>query len=198
MNPSIFNRRQALLSLGAIACLPSASWAAGAATPGNSIYQLPASLVDQNGRAFELSSLRGSPVLASMFYTSCDMVCPMIFETLQRTLKALPPAEREAVRVLMISFDPARDSVPVLRKTADAHGCGDAQWTLARSDESTVRKLAAALGIQYRRLSNGEFNHSTTIDLLDKEGRIAARSGKLGAPDPVLVKAVHQAHALPA
>ena len=63
----------------------------------------------------------------------------MIFETIQLTVKALPAAERDRVKVLMISFDPSRDTVVVLKQTADAHGC-NARWTLARSDEANVRK----------------------------------------------------------
>jgi protein SCO1/2 len=191
MNTWTPSRRHALLSLGSLACLPLASWAAAATLPGDSVYQLRAELVDQDGSAFELSSLRGNPVLASMFYTSCEMVCPMIFETIQRTVKALPAADQRAMKMLMVSIDPARDSVAVLKKTANAHAC-DARWTLARRDDATVRKLAAVLGIQYRQLPSGEFNHSSTIELLDREGRIAARSGKLGSVDPALVKAIRQ------
>jgi protein SCO1 len=197
MNHPNFTRRQALLSLGALACVPLAAEAAKAAqptaTPGNSVYQLHAALTDQDGRPFELESLRGTPVLVSMFYSSCQMVCPMVFETIHSTLKAIPAAERADVKVVMISFDPARDSVAVLKKTAAVRNC-DAQWTLARGDENTSRKIAAALNIQYRRLSDGEFNHSTIISLLDREGRIAARTGKLGTVDAALVKAVHEAH----
>ena len=185
-----YTRRAALFSLGALAALPVL-----AAAPGDSVYRLDAALSDQDGRAFPLASLQGSPVLASMFYTSCDMVCPMIFETVQATLRALPAAERKDVRVLMVSFDPARDTTEVLKKTAQAHGC-DGQWLLARGDEATARKVAAVLGIQYRRLTNGEFNHSSTIALLDRQGRIAARSGKLGSVDPALVGAVRKAVAL--
>ena len=122
-----------------------------------------------------------APVLVSMFYTSCDMVCPMIFETVHATLRALPPAERAATRVLLVSFDPEHDTVPVLKKTYAQRQC-NAQWTLARTDDATARKVAAVLGIQYRKLSNGEFNHSSTIELLDKQGRIVAKTGKLGAP----------------
>jgi protein SCO1 len=198
MNRPAFTRREALLSLGALACAPLATRAAqpaaqAAATPGNSVYQLHAPLIDQDGRAFDLESLRGTPVLVSMFYSSCQMVCPMVFETIHSTLKALPPAERADMKVVMISFDPARDTVAVLKKTAAVRDC-DAQWTLARGDENTSRKMAAALNIQYRRLSDGEFNHSTIISLLDREGRIAARTGKLGTVDTALVKAVREAH----
>jgi protein SCO1/2 len=120
------------------------------------------------------------------------MVCPLLFETIRWTLDALPAAQARKMRVLMVSFDPARDSVPVLQQTALAHGC-DARWTLARCDERTAREVAAALGVQYRRLASGEFNHSSTIELLDADGRIAARSGQLGSVDPALVKAIRQA-----
>jgi protein SCO1/2 len=62
---------------------------------------------------------------------------------------------------------------------------------LARTDDATTRKIAALLGIQYRKLADGEFNHSTLLTLLDREGRIVAKSGKLGPADPALVKRVH-------
>jgi protein SCO1/2 len=178
------SRRRCLAALAAIACAPAF------AIEGNSIYKLDAHLTDQDGRAFDLASLRGKPVLVSMFYTSCQMVCPMIFETAHATLDALPAADRKDVRVLMVTFDPARDTVAALKATADQRGA-DARWTLARTDDATTRKIAALLGIQYRKLADGEFNHSTLLTLLDREGRIVAKSGKLGPADPALVKRVH-------
>ena len=189
-NHSLPRRRDALFALAALSMLPAFARAEGA-LPGDSVYRLDAHLTDQDGRPFSLGTLQGGPVLASMFYTSCDMVCPMIFETVHATLRALPAAERSAVRVLMVSCDPARDTVAVLKKTAETRNC-DAQWTLARGDEATARKVAAVLGVQYRKLADGEFNHSTTIDLLDRQGRIVAKSGKLGPADPALVAAVRK------
>ena len=183
-------RRHALCCLLAGACAPlTVAAVAASELPGDSIYQLRPSLTDQNGQPFELATLRGGPVLVSMFYSSCEMVCPMIFETIAMTVKALAAPQRERVKVLMISFDPARDTVAVLKRTAEAHQC-DARWTLARTSETDARKVAALLGVQYRRLASGEFNHSSTIELLDADGRIAARTGTLGAVDPVLLKAL--------
>jgi protein SCO1/2 len=187
----LMTRRAALRAIGAAACAPLLARAANL-LPEDSIYRLPATLVDQDGRSFELSSLRGTPMLFSMFYTSCEMVCPMIFETIEATRKALRASGQRALNVLMVSFDPARDTVDALKKTAAAHGC-DEQWTLARTDDATVRKIAAVVGVQYRKLSNGEFNHSTFIDVVDKSGRIVAKSGKLGTVDPALVKAARSA-----
>ena len=61
----------ALSLLGACVFAP----AHGAALPSASIYQLDVELTDQNGRTFRLADLRGEPVLISMFYSSCEMVC---------------------------------------------------------------------------------------------------------------------------
>jgi protein SCO1 len=189
VNTLLLRRRDALLSLAALAAAPALLHAAE--TPGDSIYRLAAQLEDQDGRAFALASLQGTPVLASMFYSSCDMVCPMIFETIHANLRALPARQRDAVRVLMVSFDPARDTAAVLKKTAQAHGC-DSRWVLARCDEPTARKVAAVLGIQYRRLANGEFNHSSLVEVLDAQGRIVAKTGKLGAADPAVLTALRK------
>jgi protein SCO1 len=175
-------RRQVLLLLAAGA-LPSAR---AAAPIGSSIYALRVPLTDQNGRDFTLADLSGQPVLISMFYTSCEAVCPMIFETLRLTLARLNERERRHVRVVMVSFDPARDTVAVLARTAVAHGA-DARWTLARTSEADARQIAAVLGLQYRRLASGEFNHSSEIVLLDEQGQIAQRSALLGDVDPKLL-----------
>ena len=188
MTTALLDRRALLLGTLAALALP----AAAAALPGDSIYQLDASLVDQRGQRFTLASRRGEPTLVSMFYSSCQMVCPMIIETIQATLRALPPEEAAGVRVLLVSFDPARDTVPVLAQTAQARGC-DARWTLARAEEPTARAIAAVLGIQYRRLASGEFNHSSVIELLDRDGRIAAKTAQLGAVDATFVKAIRHA-----
>jgi protein SCO1 len=182
-------RREMLMSLAALATVPGLAHAAVAPLPGESIYRLDAKLQDQDGRSLALSSMQGTPVLASMFYSSCQMVCPMIFETVHMTLRALPPAQRSAVRVLMVSFDPARDTVAVLKQAAQSRNC-DSQWVLARADEGTTRKVAAVLGIQYRRSSDGEYNHSAVINVLDPAGRIVAKTGKLGSSDHAVSEAI--------
>ncbi|WP_162898970.1 SCO family protein [Ralstonia solanacearum] len=180
-------RRQALAMLIAAGITTGAQGAA--ALPAGSLYQSSVTLTDQDGRAFHLADLSGRPVLIGMFYSSCQMVCPMIFETIRSTLARSGASARSGVRVVMITVDPDRDSLSVLKRTATAHSAGE-QWRLARADSNGTREIAALLGIQYRRLVNGDFNHSSTIVLLDANGRINARTNILGAPDPKLVSAV--------
>jgi protein SCO1 len=164
-----------------------------AALPSDSVYQLPVSLVDQNGQAFELAARRGQPMVISMFYTSCQFVCPMIIDAIKATNNKLTPEERARVSTLMVSFDPAHDDVPALKATANKRDLDPAHWTLARTDAASVRKLAATLGIQYRLLSNGEYNHSTVLILLDAQGRIIGRTNKTATADPAFVKLVRNA-----
>ncbi|MCE9656924.1 MAG: hypothetical protein K8R60_00060 [Burkholderiales bacterium] len=49
------------------------------------------------------------------------------------------------------------------------------------------------LGIQYRALKSGDFNHTTASILLDADGRVASRSTRLGNADPAFVKSVKAA-----
>jgi len=158
--------------------------------PGESVYQLPMSLIDQNGRTSTLAALRGQPVLVAMFYTSCDNVCPMIAWQLRRIEQALPEAERARLRVLMVSFDPARDTPEALRKFATAHKADPSRWVVARAEENEVRNLAAVLGLRYRELDNGVFNHSSVITLLDADGMIRARTSDLKNVDAEFVRTV--------
>lgn len=161
--------------------------------PGDSVYRLDLALVDQNGRASKLADLRGRPVLIAMFYSSCKYVCPLIIDTLQRTERALSDGERAHVRVVMVSFDPKRDTPVALRAVADQRHVDQSRWKLTRTEAIGVRKLAAVLDVQYREVGNGDFNHSSVITLLDADGRIVARSDRMGELDSTLVAALQRA-----
>ena len=154
--------------------------------PANSIYQLSVPFTDQLGRTSKLEDWRGKPVMISMFYSSCQFVCPRIVEALKRTEEGLAIK----VPVLMVSFDPVRDDTAALKAMSEERHIDAKRWTLARTDARNVRKLAAMLGIQYRELPSGEFNHSSVIILLDAEGRVVGKTATLGEADPAFVKLV--------
>ncbi|HWK85255.1 MAG TPA: SCO family protein [Caldimonas sp.] len=172
------------------AAVPAQPATVAAALPGNSIYQLAVPLTDQNGRTSQLDERRGHPMLVAMFYTSCKFVCPMLIEALRETEAKLGPEDRKELSILMVSIDPAHDTVAVLRQTADERHLDGAHWTLARTDATHLRKLAAVLGVQYRALANGDFNHTSSLILVDSEGRIAGRTNRLGDADPAFVRLV--------
>ncbi|HJT97238.1 MAG TPA: SCO family protein [Rhodanobacteraceae bacterium] len=158
--------------------------------PTDSIYRLDVPLVDQDGKGRHLADRRGKPLVIGMFYTSCHNVCPLIVDTMLATERALASAGHDGVDVLFVSFDASRDDPIALKRTAESRKLDARRWTLARTGPADVRKLAAVLGIQYRRLDDGEFNHSSALILLDREGRIAARTETIGATDPAFVEAI--------
>ena len=165
---------------------------AAAELPGDSIYRLPVALTDHAGKDSQLGDRRGSPQLVSMFYTSCQYVCPLIIDTMKKTQRALRADERARLNVLLVSFDPERDTVARLADVFAERQLDAASWTLARTNAVSVRKLAAVLGVQYRALANREINHSTSIVLLDAQGRIVARTDKLGEVDPDFIAALRK------
>lgn len=167
------------LMTGLLLCAAVGAAAAAPAVPGDSLYRLAAPLADQSGQAAQLDRYAGQPVLVTMFYGSCPHVCPMLISTIQRFELELPEANRARLRVLMVSLDPARDTPARLMEVAQRHRVDLARWTLARTDPAHVRRMAAALNIQYRQLPDGEFNHSTVITLLDAQGRVVKQTSSL-------------------
>jgi protein SCO1 len=161
-------------------------------TPSDSLYQLEAPLTAQDGKAVGLDLYRGQPALITMFYASCQATCPLIIETLRVTEAKLSAEQKKNLRVLLISIDPERDTAEALGMTARERRVDTSRWTLARTDEAHVRQIAAALGVQYRKLPNGEYSHATSISVLDRQGRIVAQSNELGRVDDKLVDALRR------
>jgi protein SCO1/2 len=183
-----------LLVLLITVLLASVAVAATAPLPGDSVLRVPATFTDQDGKAFTLAQRRGGVQLVTMFYSSCPYACPLIIDTGKGIDHALGAAERAKLRVLLLSLDPARDTPAKLSALATKRKIDRARWTLATTDAGGVRQTAAALGIRYRQLANGEFNHSSVMILLDADGRILARTETIGPqPDPEFLAAVRKA-----
>jgi protein SCO1 len=183
-------------SLFAAFCLCASAAAAGPAgtLPGDSVYRLEAPFSDQDGKTFRMADKRGRPQLVTMFYTSCKYVCPLIIDSAKGVEHALTPDQRDRLGIVLVSLDPARDDTPALKAVFDRRRLDRAHWTLARTDEKHVRALAALLGVRYRALADGEFNHTSALVLLDADGRRLASSNALGAtPDPAFLDAVRNA-----
>lgn len=188
-----------MAALLALWMLGATAVARGEDLPSDSIYRLQATFSDQHGQTFELADLRGKPQLVAMFYTSCPYVCPLMIDSAKGVEHALTPQERAEISILLVSLDPARDDTEALKSVADKRKLDGAHWTLARTDERAVRKLAALLGVRYRVLANGDFNHTSAIYLLDGDGRKLASSAQLGgSPDPEFLRAVRAALPVPA
>lgn len=195
MNTTSIQRLLRGLAAFALLGIASAAGAAQPATalPGDSIYQLPLPLTDSQGQTRDWRALRGKPRLVAMFYTSCQYICPLIVESGKAVERQLTPAQQKRLGVVLISMDPARDDPAALRKVIDQRKLDAARWTLASPRADDVRAVAGVLGIRYRQLADGGFNHSSALILVDAEGRIVARTEKIGSqPDPEFVATVRK------
>jgi len=162
--------------------------------PRDSVYQSTAQLTDAQAHRFAWSDQRGRAQLVSMFYTACRFVCPMIVDGAKSIQQSLTEEERTRLGVTLISLDPKRDTPQVLARMQKERDLDRARWTLATPDPQDVRAIAGLLGIRYRELADGEFNHTTVLVLLDANGRMIARTEKVGGqPDPSFLEAVRRA-----
>ncbi|MFC5526923.1 SCO family protein [Rhodanobacter ginsengisoli] len=182
-----------LVSLAVVAAPPSP-----ARVVADSVYAIPTlALRDQQGQRFDFASLRGEPRLVGMFYGSCQMACPLEIEYLKHLQKAVAARSGQSIPVLLVSFDPARDDLAMLRKVAGEHRVRPPAFRLARAERGDEGMLAGVLGIAYRQLPGGGFSHNVRVSLLDAQGRIVATTDASGRPEPAFVQAIDRALAKP-
>lgn len=162
--------------------------------PRDSVYQLDVQLQDQAGKRQPWRAQRGKPRLVAMFYTSCQYICPLIVDSGKAIEHALTPAEQARIGVTLISMDPLRDTPKALSTVVAKRKLDTRRWMLASPRKDDVRQVAGVLGVRYRELADGEFNHTSALVLLDADGRVLARTEKMGSkPDPEFVTAVKKA-----
>lgn len=164
--------------------------AADAPLPGASLYHLDAVWTDHRGETLRLADLRGGPVIVTMIYASCETACPILVRDAGRVFDALPEGVRDRTRVLVVSFDPARDAPERLAAYVDASGLDHPNWRFAVGEPHATRALAALLGVRYRELENGMFSHTNLITVLGPDGAVRQRSEGLGQPVEPAVEAV--------
>jgi len=189
-SPWLWSLALALLATGAIAANTAPT---PASLPRDSVYQLPLPLTDQHGVTHDWRTRRGQPQVVAMFYGACPDMCPLTIDGGKAVEHALAPAERRRLQLLYISLDPQRDTPATLAALAHKRGLDAARWSLAIPRAQDVRSVAGVLGVRYRRLADGQFNHTSALLLLDRDGRIVARTERIGgAADPEFMASVHQ------
>ena len=136
----------------------------------DSLFNITDSWTAADGKAFQLSKLGGKPTVVAMVYTSCQYVCPLTVQNIKRIERTLSAAQAGKVNFALFSFDPERDTPAKLTEFAKLHSITSPSWVLAQGNESAVRKLAVTLGIKYKKVQSGDYEHDATISILDSNG----------------------------
>jgi protein SCO1/2 len=132
-------------------------------------------LVDQDGKAFQLSKLRGRTVLFSFGFTHCPNVCPTTLSDLAKVYRALPAKDREKVQVLFVSIDPQRDKPETMKNYVPYF---DDSFIGLTGTEAEVAEAAKAYGAYYEMVHDSRtnpdaytVNHSALTYLISPDGK---------------------------
>lgn len=131
-------------------------------------------------KPLHLADLNTGPTVIAMIYTSCQDVCPLIVEDMKKIERRLTGAQADTVRFAVFSMDPDRDTIKKLKDYARAHGIDSSRWIVARSSPEAVRRLAVAIGMKYKKLKSGDFEHSKLISVMDRNGVIQYQQSDIG------------------
>ena len=142
--------------------------------------QLPldARFTDENGKAVRLGDYFGKrPVILSLAYYECPMLCGIALEGLARSLKGFTLTPGADFEVVTISFSPvekpplARDKKKSLVDFYGRKAEGEAGWHFLTGDAAEIRRVTEAAGFRYRwdELQK-QYAHATGIVVATPEG----------------------------
>jgi len=158
-----------------LACLLLASCSRGEIRPGVSdiagvMPDLSFAMTRANdGAGVTAADYRGKAVVLYFGYTNCPDECPATLANLSAALKRLGP-HAEGVRVLFVTVDPSRDTIPTLRKYVNAFA---PQIDGLRGTPDEIAKFARTYRVLYsvKPAENGEeVMHSDAAFLFDAQG----------------------------
>jgi len=123
-----------------------------------------------DGGTFDASRLRGRWSLVFFGFTSCPEICPTTLATLARF--ARDPAngvEAGATQVVFVSVDPGTDTP---QRIGEYLKNFDPRFVGVTGDGATLERFAAAAGAGFA-ASGGSMDHSTSVFVVDPQGRLA-------------------------
>lgn len=177
--------------------------------------QIPLDLVfrDASGKTVRLGDFFGQkPVILSLVYFNCPMLCTMEENGLLQALKLLKFTAGKEFNVLTISFDPhdttemaankRRIYLSLYGRRAAANG-----WHFLTGDEASIQALTEAVGFHYKyNPVTHLFSHAVAIMVLTPGGKLSkyfygiqypseylrlglvqASNGKIGSPVDALI-----------
>jgi protein SCO1/2 len=140
---------------------------------------VPLDLVFRNeaGEPVTLRSLmRGKPVILSLAYYECPMLCTLVLNGLVSAMRALPFDAGKEFDVITVSFDPKDTPELAAKKKANyletyrRQGAA-AGWHFLTGDEASISQLTRAVGFRYTYLpEKKQFAHAAGVMVLTPDG----------------------------
>lgn len=141
-----------------------------------SLYHVDAEWTNQDGDSIRLADYKGQALILVMFYGECTGTCPVLIQRTWKLYSEIDEEIRNKLQVLAVSFDYKNDTPEALKAYAEYEQLDITGWNFVTAQHADIRQLAMLLGVQYRERSDGHFEHSNLITILDGQGKIAVRS----------------------
>jgi protein SCO1/2 len=182
-SPELMSRGRPILSMlyFAIAVLAavafplagrSESQAGGSQLAAAPVDGLPAvTLLDQRGRPFSLSSLKGTPVLVGFIHTSCNGPCEMMTARMKTVAESLGPKLDARVTMVTITTDPEHDRPAQMLAYAKAQGANENGWMFLSGKPADVRRVLALYNVSHEESEDDEMTHVFELFLIARDGR---------------------------
>jgi protein SCO1/2 len=137
-------------------------------------------LRDEAGNSVRFGDYLGAkPLLLTLSYYDCPMLCPLVLDGLLRTLRAMAFTIGDQFNVVAVSFDPADTSALAAAKQAHyARGYGrdgaGAGWHFLTGEAAAIQHLTQAVGFRYAYdAARDQYAHAAGIVVLTPQGHIA-------------------------
>jgi protein SCO1 len=127
-------------------------------------------LRDQNGSVIRLSAQHGKVVFLTFLYTNCPDVCPLIASDLGTMLRSMPLAERQKVRVIAVSVDPAHDTRAAVRRFIAEHQLPP-QFHYLTGTADELKPIWQSYNLLVMVKSVEVVSHSAYVLLIDRRGK---------------------------
>ena len=135
---------------------------------------------DEHGKTVELAQYFGSkPVILTLAYYNCPMLCTQVLNGLDRSLKLIPMEIGKDFSVVTVSIDPTDRPVIAEAKQALYAGMygrpgGAVGWHFLTGDEPQIKQLANAVGFRYAYDADSkQYAHASVIMMLTADGKIS-------------------------
>jgi protein SCO1/2 len=133
-------------------------------------FERPPQLVDQTGRTFSLTALRGTPLIVTFVAAHCTDACPLVNAQFSVAAR-LFAAEHRNVRLVTVTLDPENDPPRVMRALAKTFDADPHTWIVAGGSTSAVHRVMREFGVMARRGRKGYADaHTTFVYFVDSRG----------------------------
>lgn len=181
------SRSQAILAISVLAIAFAITAAAfyftlsrsGPMGSGTALVGGPFSLVDQDGRRVTEKDFLGKYMLVFFGFTYCPDVCPTELQVMSAALDELGTAGNN-IQPVFVSIDPERDTPEVIKQYV---GNFHPRLVGLTGSAGEIATIARAYRVYYKKAASSaasgdyEMDHSTTIYLMDREGRFRKHFG---------------------